>query len=267
MDTTDPRASRAATASPEPEPLLEPTDQAASFLLRERGEILPVLRGLQAAVERITMYFNEGKDFLLTAVLAVDDDSVTLDFGASEEMNQRALAAHKLFCIARHEKVRVQFTLPELRRVDHQGRPAFRAALPDDLLRLQRREYYRLSTPIAKPLKCLIPVTDDDGVTTDVEVHVADISGGGLAFMQPADGFVFARDMRFTNCRLELPEVGTLVATLQVRGVFEVALRSGGTATRIGCQFVRLPGPMVTLAQRYIIKAERERQARDAGMA
>ena len=266
MNAIDPRAARVAADSPEPEPLLEPTDHAA-FLLRDRGDILPVLRGLQTAVDRVTVHFNEGRDFLLTAIIAVDEDSVTLDLGADEEMNQRALTADKVFCVARHEKVRVQFTLHGLRRVDHQGRPAFRTGLPDDLLRLQRREYYRLSTPIARPLKCLIPVTDDGGATTDIEVHVADISGGGMAFMQPANGFVFAPDMRFANCRIELPEVGTLVATLQIRGVCDVTLRSGGKAPRIGCQFVRLPGPMVTLVQRYIIKAERERQARDAGMA
>ena len=249
-----------------PEPLLEPADHS-EFLVRGKGEILPILRNLQSAVDRITVYFNEGRDFLLTAIIAIDEDSVTLDFGASEEMNRRALEADKVFCVARHEKVRIQFVLHGLRQVEYQGRPAFRAPLPDDLLRLQRREYYRLATPIANPLKCLIPVTAEDGATTEIEVRVADVSGGGLAFTQPTEGVVFTKDMRLANCRVELPEVGTLVATLQVRGVFEVTLRSGGKATRVGCQFVRLPGPMLTLVQRYIIKVERERQARDSGIA
>ena len=265
MSTSIPGQGTASTAHA-PEPLLEPADYP-EFLVRRKSEILPILRNLQAAVDRITVHFDEGRDFLLTAIVAVDDDSVTLDLGANAGMNQRALNADTVFCVARHDKVRVQFALSGLRRVDHQGRPAFRAALPDNLLRLQRREYYRLATPIAKPLKCLIPVTAGDGTTSDIEVQVADISGGGLAFTQPTGKPTFAKDTRFTQCRVELPEVGTLVATLHIRSVFDVTLRSGGKATRVGCQFVRLPGPMVTLVQRYIIKVERERQARDSGMA
>lgn len=252
-----------------PEPQLAPADYSdyAEFLVHGKNEILSILRSLQAAVDRITLHVGEGRNFLPTALIAVDEDAVTLDLGADQEMNERALNADRVFCVTRHEKVRVQFVLRGLQQVDFQGRPAFRAALPDDLLRLQRREYYRLTTPIANPLKCLIPVAAEDGTTSDIEVQVADISGGGLAFTQPTAGMTFAKDMRFTQCRVELPEVGTLVATLQVKGVFEITLRSGGQATRVGCQFVRLPGPMVTLVQRYIIKVERERQARGSGIA
>lgn len=235
--------------------------------MRGKGEILSVLRSLQSALDLITVHFDEGRNFLLTTLIAVDDETVTLDVGANAAANRQALDADKVFCVTRHDKVRIQFELRGLRQVDFEERPALRAPLPDELLRLQRREYFRLTTPIAKPLKCLIPVTAQDGATSDIEVHVADISGGGLAFTQPAGDMVFAKDMQFTQCRVELPEVGTLVATLQVKGIFDIALRSGGTATRIGCQFVRLSGPMVTLVQRYIIKVERERQARDSGIA
>ena len=37
-------------------------------------------------------------------------------------------------------------------------------------------------------------------------------------------------------------------------------------AKRAGCQFVDLPGQMLTLIQRYIIRVERERKARETGM-
>ena len=56
-----------------------------------------------------------------------------LTFGADQEMNQRALNADKVFCVTRHEKVRVQFALRGLQQVDFQGALPF-AALPDDLL-------------------------------------------------------------------------------------------------------------------------------------
>jgi c-di-GMP-binding flagellar brake protein YcgR len=244
---------------------LEPTDYT-QYLLRAKSEVLFVLRGLVADSDRVTVYFNEGKDFLLTSVIAVDDTGLTLDYGSDETTNQRALDADKLFCVTNHEKVRVQFRLRGLRRIEAGDGPAFRAELPETVLRLQRREFYRLTTPIAHPLKCRIPLPRADGSSQNIEVTVVDISGGGLAVMVPPEGVNFEADTEFPNCRIELPEVGIVVATLQIRNLFDVTLRSGSRVSRAGCQFVNLPGPMLTLIQRYILKVERERKARETGM-
>jgi len=245
--------------------LLEPEDYS-QYLLHSKNEIQFILRAILTQAARITVYFNQGKDFLLTAILAVDDKGLVLDYGSSGEMNRRALAADRLFCVASLDRVRVQFILQGVRRIEYEGRPAFAAALPDTLLRLQRREYYRLTTPVARPLKCRIPTMRADGTKETMDVTVVDISGGGLAVVAPPEGVAFEPGMEFPNCRVELPEVGILVATLEVRNRFEVTLRSGARVTRSGCQFANLPGPMLTLVQRYIIKVERERKARESGL-
>lgn len=266
MNTTVSAANGLSGSTMPAEPLLEPADYT-EYLLRARSEIQYVLRGLLTNSDRITVYFNEGRDFLLTTIIAVDDDGITLDYGSSPEMNRRALATEKVFCVTSHERVRIQFLLHGLRQVDYQGRPAFRANLPDSVLRLQRREYYRLTTPIARPLKCQIPAATADGPASAVDVNVVDISGGGLAIIVPPIGIPFEPEMKFPGCRIELPEVGILIATLRVRSIFDVTLRTGAQVSRAGCQFINLPGPMLTLVQRYIIKVERERKARETGMA
>jgi flagellar brake protein len=247
------------------EPLVEPADYS-KYLLHGKTEVVFVLQALRAAADRITVYFNDGKDFLLTTVIAVDDHGVTLDFGSDTEMNRRALATDKLFCATSHDKVRIQFLLSGVRQIEAADGPAFHAELPESVLRLQRREYYRLTTPIARPLKCQVPMTAPDGKVHKIEVSIIDISGGGLAIMVPPAGITFEPGMEFPSCRIELPEVGFVVATLQVRNLFEVTLRSGGHVSRAGCQFVDLPGSMLTLVQRYIVKVERERKARETGM-
>lgn len=247
-------------------PLLSPDDYS-QYILHSRSEILFILRSMLQDGSRITVYFNEGRDFLLTTLVAVDEESLTLDYGSSGEMNRKALEAEKLFCVASHDKVRVQFLLRGVRKVVFEDQPAFHADLPVDLLRLQRREYYRLTTPIARPLRCQIPMENADGTISTVELNVLDISGGGLALMALPEGVVFEPGKEFPNCRVDLPDVGVLIATLRVRSVFDVTLRSGATVKRSGCQFIKLPGPMLTLVQRYIIKVERERKARESGMS
>lgn len=243
-------------------------DDYSKYLLHSKKEILLILRAMRDKGALITVYFNQGNDFLLTSLLhvAADGSSMLLDPGSNAEMNRKALESKKLMFIATHEKVKIQFGIPHLVQTEYEGREAFRAAVPDELLRLQRREFFRLTAPIAHPLLCTIPVKLADGTNTTIETTVMDISGGGLAVMAPPEGIEFETDHLFENCRIELPEVGMVQATLRVRSVFEFTLRSGAKIKRSGCQFVDLPGHMMTLIQRYIIRVERERKARETGM-
>jgi len=252
------------TTSPAPA-LLEPAE-FNQFMLRTHTEIQVVLRGLYDHVSQMTVFFNEGKDMLITTLAEVGDDHLILDYGPSSEMNRKALEAEKHFCVSTLEKVRVQFILRGFSKVEHEGRTAFRCALPDEVLRLQRREFYRLVTPIMRPLKCTMPIRLADDSVCIHEASVFDISGGGLGVSAPDKGILFERDMEFPSCRVDLPEVGFVVGTLRVRSVFDVVLRSGAHTRRAGCEFVKLPGPMATLIQRYIIKVERERKARENGL-
>ena len=243
-------------------------DDFDKYLLHSKKEILFLLRALRDKGSLITVYFNQGNDFLLTTLLAIspDGDAILFDPGSNAEMNRKALASDKLIFITTHDKVKIQFTVQRLESAEYEGRPAFRSSLPDRLLRLQRREYYRLTAPIAHPLKCLIPVNLADGSRTTVETTVFDISGGGLAVMAPPEGIEFETDHLFEDCRIDLPDVGTVTATLRVRNVFEFTLRNGTRVKRSGCQFEDLPGHMLTLIQRYIIRVERERKARESGL-
>lgn len=246
-------------------PLIE-LGEYKQFMLRTHNEILLVLRGLLGHTAQISVYFNEGQDMLLTTLAAVADDHLILDHGPNAELNRKALAAEKHFCVTRLDKVRIQFILRSFTQAEQAGRPAFRANLPDEVLRLQRREFYRLITPIARPLKCLVPIPLADASLHLHDAHVFDISGGGLGLSAPPEHIPFDKDMEIPNCRVELPEVGVITGTLKVRSIFEITLRSGKRAHRAGCEFIKLPGPMLTLIQRYIIKVERERKARESGL-
>lgn len=226
-----------------------------------------VFRGLVEHVSQITLFFNEGRDMVLTSLLGYSDAGLVLDFGASAEMNRKSLEADKLFCTAKLDKVKIQFVLRGVKRIDAHGRPAFLAPLPDSLLRLQRREYYRLQTPITRPLKCTIDFPVAGGSTHRIESHVADISGGGVCLTGLPSHLPLEKDMELPGCNIGLPEVGVIAAVLRLRSVEEVISRSGTRSKRAGCQFVKLTEPMVTLIQRYIIKTERERKARESGMA
>lgn len=249
-----------------PGALMEDADYSR-YLLNDRAEMLPVLRHLIDQVSQVTIFFNEGRDLLPTALIAVDSEGLVLDYGPSEDVNQRALEVEKLFAITSQDKVRVQFILRGLKRIDYQGQPAFRSPFPESMLRLQRREYYRLTMPVTRPLICEIPVTQPGGQLKVLGFNAVDISGGGVALAFTAQSPSLALELDYPGCAIDLPDIGRIVVTLRVKAMLDITLRSGAQLQRAGCQFVNPPGTMLNMIQRYILKVERERKARDSGLA
>ncbi len=255
-----------ATYSNEP-PLrfeLMQADDLSKYLLHGRTEVRFVLRAILKGRNLLSAYIDESDDSFVTTLVAVDEDVLLLDWPPDEALAQRALAAERLAVVTSHDKVKIQFSATRPQKIEFEGRPALRAALPERLLRLQRRDYFRLTTPIVAPLRCIIPVPGGD-TEVEVEAQILDLSGGGLAIVAPPQGLAFEVNSRFDGCRLELPPAGVVEASLKVRNVFELTLKTGRRVRRCGCQFVSLPGASLSLIERYIIRVERERNAREAG--
>ena len=249
---------------------LEQADDYSQYLLFSRSEILAVLRTLIQKNAMITVHFDQGRSFLLTSMisLAAENTGFFLDIGSDDEMNRRALKAKKLIFTALIDKVKIQFSLEKIILVQHDGRPSFYGRIPEKLLRLQRREYFRLSTPIANPLKLHTTLPRPDGSLMQIEFPLIDISGGGVGLTVSLEqAQLFQRGDLLVDCRLMLPNEGLLVTTLCVRNMFNVTTRSGAHYVRVGCEFTDMPPARLTLVQRYITRVERERKARLNGLA
>lgn len=248
---------------------IEQTDEYSRYLLHSRAEILAVLRTLIQKVALITVHFDHGKSFLLTTMLALSDkgSEFILDVGANQEMNQKAVLSDKLILTAVVDKVKIQFSTTGLEFCQFEGRFALKGPLPDAVLRLQRRDFYRLSTPIATPVIMSAVIQRPDGSAISADIPLFDISGGGIGLMTDFEVAVnLAKGDVITDCRIQLPDEGFLVTNLTVRNKFEVTTRTGGQFVRIGCEFVDTPPARLNMVQRYITRVERERKARLSGL-
>lgn len=255
---------------PPPQFELEQSNDYSQYLLYAKAEILAVLRSLIQKGALITVYFDEGRSFLLTSMIALsaDNNEFIFDLGSNEEMNRRALLTKKLIFTTNVDKVKIQFSLNRVSLTQNAGRPAFLGAVPETLLRLQRREYFRLGTPIANPITLNATVRRADGSALMIAVPLLDVSGGGIGLMAaPDQAELFQRGDMLPDCKMMLPDEGLLVTTLCVRNMFDVTTRSGSRYVRVGCEYVNLPPARLTMVQRYITRVERERKARLSGLA
>lgn len=231
----------------------------SKYMIRSRMEIPYILKAIQAKNEIVTAYFNQGNDFILTAILefSIDKDTVFLDVGVDDNLNRRILESDKIIFVTTQDHVRIQFTANKMERCAHQGKPAFRIAFPRELLKLQRREFYRLSTPVTQPVKCL--VSNPDGGM--LEINVADISLGGIAITHYHERLRLAIGDIFRECSLMIPGIAPLSTGIEVRNEQEIRLKTGAKTHRAGCMFVDFPPNQQSAIQRYINKLDRERRA------
>lgn len=246
-------------------PLLD-SDAFSRYLVHEPREIVAILNGLAEKRALVTAYLDGGLSFI-TAVLAVtaDGTGLILDASSDESTNARATAASRLMCVSHLDKVRVQFSVPALERFPHDGYLALRSPLPESVLRLQRREYYRLSAPVGAPPICTIRFKSTGGEAKSVPLKVLDISGGGVAVVVPPAGLELASGMEFADCLLTLPEGEPLPVRIRICNLFHVERSGSGRMLRAGCEFIGLSNNDVARIQRYIFKIERERKARENG--
>jgi c-di-GMP-binding flagellar brake protein YcgR len=244
---------------------LEEASAYDQYLLYSPTEIHAVLRNAMQQGCMVTVYFDMGRAFFLTSLLEVTPKGILLDYGSDENINRQALQAPRLICTMSVDRVKVQFGLTGVRLVQFEGRLAFASALPEQLLRLQRREYFRISTPIVKPLYCELPMPALEGET--LRPSLLDISAGGLALMLTTDqARLFSHDQIFNGCLLPLPNETPIRLGLRVRNLFEVTNRAGNRYARVGCEYLELAGTPLNQIQRYITRLERERKARENGL-
>jgi c-di-GMP-binding flagellar brake protein YcgR len=232
-----------------------PENAKTGLTLSSPREIQAVLRDLQQQKERSVLYYGPRDDFILTRVLDVSDRQVWLDVGPRLNENRDILESGKVVFISSHKQVKVQFASEKIDAVLFEGSAAFILPLPKTLLRLQRREYYRLTTPAVNPLKCHIP---RDAVTEGEHdmASILDISAGGVGLVCEERNIVVQPGKIYPGCQIELPDMGTLIATIEVRNSFDITQPGGAVSRRAGCRFDDMTSDMANLLQRYILQMQ-----------
>lgn len=240
---------------------LTSADDHERYWVRQAVEIERILRELGRTGGLITLYGENGRDFSLTRIVDVDAGSryVWLDCGPDESINTRLAASPSTTLACSQDGIHIQFNAGTPEKVVYRNGHAWRLGWPDKILRLQRREYYRLSTSLVHPIRCHIHWPQ--GI---LETTVMDLSVGGVAILAYEGGHVLEAGQVFHGCHLTLPDTagGEISFSLRIISTFDLRLKNGRLSHRAGCEFVDLPASVETEIQRYILKTERERRSR-----
>ncbi len=220
------------------------------YLLHGRGAIIQKLRQLGKSKNMITAHFGGGQYSMLTVVIDVlpDRDLLVLDYGANETINKKLLDTNRVVFKTQHDGITAQFTATRLQRCKLHGKTAFACPIPEDLLWVQRREFYRVRIPLGENVTCTLVNGENESVT----YKVLDISISGLCLHNTSNKIQFEVEQTFSNCKLNLANHGTEAVNLIVRNVIPIKQDDPSAGERVGCCFANLASDLSANIQRYI---------------
>ncbi len=229
----------------------------SKFALHNRKEIVFILEDMVKHRTPINLDAAEGMS-LVTSVLGVNAESnrVYMDVSSDAYINEQ-IADSQHVNFATQTGVKVRWHSTHLQWVALQDGEAFSMLIPSVVERIQRREYFRLSTPQgAQALICKIPTE-----TEVIEIPLFDMSVGGIGVsIKGALPEVFMQGAILEGCSVEFPVIGIVPMSLRVCGIWSsIKTKSGEQMHRVGLEFVELSRGAANVIQRYMIQLEAER--------
>ena len=239
-------------------------DELEPYQVVSRREIRLLLSGIQNDRQLLKMIYNRSGESIVTSILDIDQDNdwLIIDSAPSEEQNRKIASQASFSFDTTLQKVRVMFFSNRMELCQFEGRPAFRLPIPEALVRLQRREVYRIRVPRTN---VIVPFFTESGLQ-EVTVFLQDIGLGGIGFLDETQKLDYTIGKTYENCRITLADKSVIIAALQVRNSQEISLANGKVMRRFGCQFIDLPNNTKLNLQRLITKIEREQNAKTQGI-
>ena len=217
-------------------------------MLYGRGEIIQKLRQLGKNNSLVTIHFA-GHSILTTIVDVLSDRNLlVLDFGSDEKLNHQLMETERAIVKTDFQGITAQFTIDNIRKARLQGNPSFACPLPEKVLWVQRREFYRVKIPMSENVTCELI----HGDMHRTEYPVLDISAGGIALFDKNNELELEPGNIFHNSKLVLGEHDAAFLNLEIRNHVSLNPNEPSEGTRCGCAFLNLTGDFAISIQKFI---------------
>ena len=216
-----------------------------------------MLAGFSRDGDSFSVQCESGAVFLTTLLAALPEKNLLIvDCSGSEEANRNFMRSERNVFVGRPGGIHVQFVTGKGSEMMHGGSRAFAVRLPNKVLRLQRRDSFRIETPRIRLLAFYGRLPE--GGLLSLPAHDISVAGIGLTASELPDAL--QPGLRLPTCHFSLPQdEHDLLFAATVRHVTEQEGRLGNRQWRVGLEFEELPGTAEARIQRYITQIERER--------
>lgn len=230
----------------------------SSYSIYNPKQIVNNLGLLQAKKCLLSVLFGANQESYLTTILEIDNSKglITLDYGPNEELNQHLLKIGKARFESSYEGIKSSFVGTDIKKINYKGAPAFTLPIPKSLYWLQRREYFRVKPPLAKPSYCQLKQEDK----APVNLVLYDISLTGFAMLNTSkeiSEWLMPRQI-VENAKLILRGAGETNVAFEVCTKYVINPNKVQKMQKIGCKITNLTQQSSNIIQNYIQEVQRE---------
>jgi len=230
----------------------------SSFSIQNPKQIVSHLSLLVKNKCLLSARFGANNESYITTLLSVNEgnNTVVLDYGPKEDLNQRILNAGKVSFDTDYNGIKVSFAGTELKKIAHKGDSAFSMSIPRSLYWMQRREYYRVKSPLSKTSYCQLIVEGRE----PVNLKLYDISLTGFAMLNVSKEVsdLLIPGTSFSQCKLILSEAGESPISFEICAKYIINPDKPQKIQKIGCKFNKITRSVEEVIQRYMHQIQRE---------
>jgi len=229
-----------------------------AFSILDTEQIVSHLTLLQRNNCLLTAQFGKNNESFITAIVAIDkkNQSIILDYGPKEYLNQQILTASPITFSTEYNGIKAAFSGNALKKVTHEDGPALSMPIPASLFWRQRREFYRVKSPLSKASYCQLTLPEREPVL--LKLHDISLSGFAVLNYSQEISSLLLPTSQFDQCQLILADAGTDSIAFEVR--YKILLNTGFAdfTQKIGCKFTHLSPAFESVIQRYMQQIERD---------
>ena len=220
-------------------PESQSTSSLVGQMLRAPEEVARVLNSLVMRGEPIISDQDGGRLLFRSRLRFIDPARayIIIELSADEAANKALLARPRATFHAEPGGWHVEFAAADPKPTGaHEGAAGIRLRFPEIVAGHRRRESERTEAPPRQELRCLI---DEAGVMP-FDGTVANVSKGGIGFLQYDPTISLEPGTVLKGCRIESAGGDSIVVDMEVRYSQLVTLADGRQVQSSGCRFVDL---------------------------
>ncbi|CCE22096.1 flagellar brake protein [Methylotuvimicrobium alcaliphilum] len=231
-------------------------NKQSDHIVRNQRQIINHLALLINEKALINLNIGNNESFI-TTLIAIDTDTHSLLFDLSPKEYQNRQLPNTLRTVFRTvlSGIKIKFEGKDIVKTRYQGDTVFAMPIPESMLWLQRRQFYRIKSPISKASHLKLSIADQV-----IPLRLYDISIPGFSLLNDSEPLnqILTPAQTFKNCRLTLADLGEDTVDFIVLYRIPLNPNKPDKTMKIGCRLTSISSAFESCIQRYMQQIERE---------